>query len=734
MNSVQQIIWNYFLNKGFTPQSIAGVMGNIDEESNFKTDNVEDGRGYSDEVYTSMVDSGIYDNFIYDSIGYGLVQWTYFSLKQDLYRRCKNNNKSISDLQCQLDQIYAHLQSEGLLNIIKNLTSIEEATKLFMLKFEKPKDQSEEAQQNRIEKAQKWYNIFNNGQREGSNCSMKYSQQNPPLVCIMTNSTCYQSTSQMNIKGVLWHSTGANNKTLKRYVQPSYDDPNYTKLIQLIGKNPNGNDWNSISVQAGVNAWIGTLADGTVTTVQTLPWDYKPWGCGSGSLGSCNNGWIQFEICEDSLADPIYFQTVYEEACQLTAYLCKLYNIDPAGTVNVNGVTVPTILCHKDSYALSLGTNHEDIYHWFTRYNKNMTDVRKDVYNLMGSSITPINQDTTSISNPTLHLGMEKNPSVKAMQEKLIQLGYNIGPDGADGDFGPNTEKAVREYQQKHNLSINGIFDTQMFLLMKEELSKLPTIVNNNKYNDVMLGSSSKDENGQYSGGQGGDQTGKEVYILNWYKGNWTSVLRPKNNNLAERIADACEKGCRNDMIGYSQSTRNTLLAQAKLVNFDLSKISSPCNCDCSSFVSTCCVCAGLPENIMFPYGNGCTTWTIAEQCLKTGEFTELFDTQYINQKDYLKRGDILLNRNGHVVIVLSNGSAVPIETVQQSNIQNNTFSYLVRVIVPILNVRQLSNENSPVVAQIKQNQIYTIVDEEGGFGKLKSGVGWINLSYTEKI
>jgi hypothetical protein len=34
-----------------------------------------------------------------------------------------------------------------------------------------------------------------------------------------------------------------------------------------IGKNPNGNDWNHIHVNAGLNAWIGKLADGSVTTI-----------------------------------------------------------------------------------------------------------------------------------------------------------------------------------------------------------------------------------------------------------------------------------------------------------------------------------------------------------------------------------------------------------------------------------------------------------------------------------
>ena len=49
---------------------------------------------------------------------------------------------------------------------------------------------------------------------------MKYSKSNPPMTCMMTQSTCYKGTKKMTVKGVLWHSTGANNPTLKRYVQP----------------------------------------------------------------------------------------------------------------------------------------------------------------------------------------------------------------------------------------------------------------------------------------------------------------------------------------------------------------------------------------------------------------------------------------------------------------------------------------------------------------------------------
>ncbi len=215
---------------------------------------------------------------------------------------------------------------------------------------------------------------------------MKYTDTNQPLQCMMTNSTCYQNTRKMQVKGVLWHSTGVNNPYLKRYVQPSSNDPNYASLMSLLGKNSVGNDWNHMEVRAGLNCWIGKLANGTITTVQTMPWDYRPWDCGPGRKGSCNDGWVQFEICETSLSDADYFNKVYQEACEITAFLCTKFNIDPHGTVMHNGVTVPTILCHADSGRLGLGTNHGDVLHWFSRFGKKMEDVRNDVAALIAGA------------------------------------------------------------------------------------------------------------------------------------------------------------------------------------------------------------------------------------------------------------------------------------------------------------------------------------------------------------
>lgn len=213
------------------------------------------------------------------------------------------------------------------------------------------------------------------------------------IKCLMTQSSCYKGTSKGVPVGILWHDTGAGNQNVKRYVQPDDKAANRAELLRIIGTNANKNDYNHVSNEKGLNAFIGKLADGSVGTVQCLPWNYRPWGCGSGPKGSCNgspyanNGphWIQFEICDDGYNSKSYFDKVYKEAVELTAYLCMKYGIDPHGSVQYKDpkkqipVTVPTILCHQDSYKLGLGSGHADVYLWFDKFGKTMDDVRRDV-------------------------------------------------------------------------------------------------------------------------------------------------------------------------------------------------------------------------------------------------------------------------------------------------------------------------------------------------------------------
>ena len=199
---------------------------------------------------------------------------------------------------------------------------------------------------------------------------------------ILTENACYKAGKKIKVKGIMVHSTGANNPWLKRYVGP--DDG-------LLGKNQYNNHWNTYHPggrEVCVHGFIGKLADGTVATYQTLPWDHRGWHAG----GSANNTHIGFEICEDDLTDGAYFAKVYKEAVELCAYLCKQY-----------GLTEKNIICHSEGYKQGVASNHGDVMHWFPKYGKNMDTFRAEVKALLATDAKedePAQEETPAVTYP----------------------------------------------------------------------------------------------------------------------------------------------------------------------------------------------------------------------------------------------------------------------------------------------------------------------------------------------
>lgn len=284
---------------------------------------------------------------------------------------------------------------------------------------------------------------------------------------IFTKCDAYKAGRKITPKGVMVHSTGANNPNLRRYVGP--DDG-------LLGKNTGNNHWNMPGVGASVHAFIGKLKDGGIATYQVLPWDYKAGHCYKGKNGSGNNTHISFEICEDGLKDAVYFGKVYQEAVELTAMLCKEYNLDPMK----DGV----VICHSEGYKRGIASNHKDVMHWFPKHGKSMDTFRADVKALLGGEKKP--EATPSASeytqeqfirdvqeatgaeidgdagpetiSKTVTLSRYKNRShkvVEAVQKRLNALGYTeVGK--ADGIAGPKFEEAVENYQRDNSCWVDG--------------------------------------------------------------------------------------------------------------------------------------------------------------------------------------------------------------------------------------------------------------------------------------
>ena len=184
--------------------------------------------------------------------------------------------------------------------------------------------------------------------------------------CILTGNDCYKSGRTIVPQGIMVHSTAANNPYLKRYVQP--DDG-------LLGKNLWGTDWNRSGVGACVHAFIGKLEDGTIATYQTLPWTMRGWHCAR----SGNDTHISFEICEDETTDKAYFNSVYREAVEFCAYLCKRFSFDP--------LKPGVIVDHSEGNAMGIASAHSDVGHWFPKLGKTMDDFRRDVEREMKGEI-----------------------------------------------------------------------------------------------------------------------------------------------------------------------------------------------------------------------------------------------------------------------------------------------------------------------------------------------------------
>ena len=179
--------------------------------------------------------------------------------------------------------------------------------------------------------------------------------------CILTNNDCYKRGRTIRPKGVMVHSTGANNPRLSRYVAPNDG---------LLGE-PALRHWNQSGTTACPHAFIGRLADGSVAAYQTLPWTMRGWHCGKGAKGSGNDTHISFEICDDGLQDASYFGAVYREAVELTAHLCEVFDLDPLE----DGV----VICHAEGHKRGIASNHGDVLHWFPLFGKDMDDFRADV-------------------------------------------------------------------------------------------------------------------------------------------------------------------------------------------------------------------------------------------------------------------------------------------------------------------------------------------------------------------
>lgn len=166
MMANKDIIRDYLFKQGLTTPAVFGLLGNIQAESAFIPNNLQDSYerklGFTNETYTAAVDSGAYKNFDKDKAGYGECQWTSDGRKAGLLDLARSRGVSIGDLNMQLDYLMIELRGayKGVLNGIQASQTIRQASDIVLTQFEKPADQSENAKKYRASLGEKLYEEY----------------------------------------------------------------------------------------------------------------------------------------------------------------------------------------------------------------------------------------------------------------------------------------------------------------------------------------------------------------------------------------------------------------------------------------------------------------------------------------------------------------------------------------------------------------------------------------------
>ena len=423
--------YKYLRKQGMSHAGAIGMICNLEAESDgFYTDRMEyvlvkrlkeAGYNYTDKSYAAAIDSGkiTLEEYMHPlpgkQYGHGLAQWTSPGRKKLLYERAKASKVSIADINLQLEYLIWELKNkyQSVWNVLKTATSIRTASDYVLKNFEIPANTGEAVCKGRADRGYLFEKYLN---CQGGNEVKVTAQQ----VIDVMKSWIGMSRTKGTHKPIidLYNS----HKPLARGYAVSYTDDYcdttvsaaFIKLdaVDLIG-----------GTECGVEEHINILKkkgiwneDGTIVPKPGYIICYN-WE----DATQPNDGWADHIGIVESVNTRNRTLTVIEG--NMSGGVVGERTI-PIGWGYIRGYGCP-------KYAETSGT-------------------------------TAGNQTTAGTSNKKDYLSKGDNgPEVKTMQTMLITVGYPCGSSGADGDFGADTEKALKNYQKDHKLESDGCYGSK---------------------------------------------------------------------------------------------------------------------------------------------------------------------------------------------------------------------------------------------------------------------------------
>lgn len=439
------------------------------------------------------------------------------------------------------------------------------------------------------------------------------------------------------------------------------------------------------------SACVHGFIDGNDGTVyQTLPWNHRGWHCG----GAANNTHIGIEMCEpscirytsgstftctDTAAAKAAAKRTYETAVELFAMLCKKFHLDPLA----DGV----IISHKEGHSRGVASNHGDPEHLWTQLGMGYTmdGFRKAVKAAMGGADAPSGIQASVFANLPEREVIAKAGAIFTadMKQSGILASVSFAQFILESGYGKSelAQKANNVFGMKKSLSgntwggsaWNGVSVYTKKTQEYENGAYVTVTADFRKYPSVEKSIADH-----------------SAYLLGAKNGNRLRYDGLKGCTDYRKAAQIIKDG------GYATAPDYVEKLCSIIERWNLTQYD-----------------AAEEEEVWYRVRK---TW--ADKASQKGAFHSLENAKQCADAN---KGYFVFDENG-TAIYPEKATEVP---------------YMVRVKISDLNIRKGPGTDHARVKYIPVG-VYTIVEEAEGkgasrWGRLKSGIGWIALDYTER-
>lgn len=439
--TIQEYMYRRFRKAGMTVEGACAVLGQIQHEGVFQSTNAEDSKKIVDAIYTRQVDNGIItkQQFMFDGVGYGYAQWTFPDRKGLMYDFHRARGKSIGDSETQIAFLLWEMQHSFPIQwrLVTNSHDLADISWQLLDKWENP-DDKETQKPRRLKSAEEFYERFKNLDIERTSSMTK--QEAIDLVLNLARSEVgYRekaSNSQLDDKTA---NAGTGNWT--KYAR------DLDKLRNFYNTAKNGYMWCDVFYD-----WLFVKCFGAELGHQMLCQPLNSAGAGcmfSVQYYKQHGRWI---TGNPEPGDQIFFSYAPGEY----SHTGLVESVSGGVVTTIEGNTSESV--GRRSYAVGSST--------IAGYGRPRWELAAEV------DPSDISFGPSESSERILKLGC-KGDDVIQLQKDLIRMGYDVGPDGADGDYGDNTKKAVMKFQREHKLDpIDGEVGDDTRKVLNEILGK----------------------------------------------------------------------------------------------------------------------------------------------------------------------------------------------------------------------------------------------------------------------